>query len=339
MAASVRRPARGGPFPGANPEGTLSGKPLRCREADNPFAIAGLEHFDFGGPGVTGTRVLTAAVLLPVVVGLVWWGPTWLVAAVVALVTLLALHEFFGLAERAGMAGYPRWTLACSLWILYEQWVATTVRARPLAGEFSLVRASGQLEVPLDLVLLGFAVGAACIAIASRRPLRDLLPALSASAAGLLFVSLPLSYLVRLHGAERLGRQLLLFALGLVWLGDTLAYFVGRSLGRLPLAPSLSPNKTWEGAAANLVGSLLAAMMFAEWLKVGSLQWLGMATLANLAGQAGDLVESAYKRSAGAKDSGTLLPGHGGMLDRIDSLIFAAPVAWCYFWFIMGGRI
>jgi phosphatidate cytidylyltransferase len=303
------------------------------------LAIAGLEHFDFGGLCVTGRRVLTAAVLLPVVVGLVWWGPTWLVAAVVGLVTLLALDEFFGLAERAGMAGYPRWTLACSLWILYEQWVATTVTALPLAGKYSLVRASGRLEMPLDLVLLGFAVGAACIAIASRRPLGDLLPALSASAAGLLFVSLPLSYLVRLHGAEHLGRQLLLFALGLVWLGDTLAYFAGRSFGRLPLAPSLSPNKTWEGAAANLAGSLLAAMLFAWWLKVESLQLLAMATLANLAGQVGDLVESAYKRSAGAKDSGTLLPGHGGMLDRIDSLIFAAPVAWCYFWFIMGGRI
>jgi phosphatidate cytidylyltransferase len=97
----------------------------------------------------------------------------------------------------------------------------------------------------------------------------------------------------------------------------------------------LSPKKTWEGAVGNLVGSLLVAVVFVRWLDANLAALLLVAALANIAGQAGDLIESAYKRGAGAKESGGLLPGHGGMLDRIDSLVFAAPVVWCYFgWFL-----
>ena len=96
------------------------------------------------------------------------------------------------------------------------------------------------------------------------------------------------------------------------------------------MAPLLSPKKTWEGAAGNLIGALLVALLFSYWIQTDLTVMLIVAALANIAGQVGDLFESAYKRSAGVKDSGSILPGHGGMLDRIDSLIFAAPVVWCY---------
>ena len=139
---------------------------------------------------------------------------------------------------------------------------------------------------------------------------------------------LPFSYIVRLDELEPVGRQLVLFTLVLVWAGDMLAYFVGKSLGRVPMAPALSPKKTWEGALGNVLASLIVAVLFAKWMQTDVITLLVIAGVANIAGQAGDLIESAYKRGAAVKDSGGLLPGHGGMLDRIDSLILATPVVW-----------
>lgn len=128
-----------------------------------------------------------------------------------------------------------------------------------------------------------------------------------------------------------MARKLLLFALVITWVGDSSAYFAGRALGKHRMAPVLSPNKTWEGTLASLLGALLVGVVFARWLTVPLPYLLGMAAVGNIAGQAGDLLESAYKRSAGVKDSGSLLPGHGGVLDRIDALILAIPVVW-YYW-------
>jgi phosphatidate cytidylyltransferase len=132
-----------------------------------------------------------------------------------------------------------------------------------------------------------------------------------------------------------------LFLLCVVWAGDTVAMYVGRSLGRHKLAPRLSPGKTWEGAVGSLAGSLLVTaglialanqLVRREILILAypgpAWTWLLLAVLVNIAAQAGDLAESALKRSAGVKDSGTLLPGHGGILDRIDALLIAAPVLW-----------
>jgi phosphatidate cytidylyltransferase len=143
-----------------------------------------------------------------------------------------------------------------------------------------------------------------------------------------------LSYAVRLHGAGTLGPALLLFAMVIIWVGDSAAYFVGRSIGKHPLAPHLSPKKTWEGTAASFLGSLVVAFVFARFLTVPLAHLLAMAALGNVAGQIGDLLESAYKRSAGIKDSGSILPGHGGVLDRIDALILAIPVVW-YYWILI----
>jgi len=149
------------------------------------------------------------------------------------------------------------------------------------------------------------------------------------------------------------GAIYLLYLLLVVWAGDIFAYFVGRALGRHRMAPRISPKKTWEGAAASLAASLVVGILLfdhAPGISSALLRWgliarrdgmfglekpelwpiILLTTALNVAAQLGDLVESLIKRGAGVKDSGTILPGHGGMLDRIDALLFAAPVLWYY---------
>jgi len=281
---------------------------------------------------VTLSRVLTAALLIPAVAAIVWFAPTLIVAVAAAVVMLLALFEFFVIADQAGIRGYRGWTGLCALAIFYAQFVAGTERILPIAGAAEEVVRISPIAAILSLehILLFFILGVTAIVIFSRQPVKESLGAISVSSAALLFVALPLSSIVRIHGVLD-GRKLLLFTLVLVWAGDTLAYFVGRSIGKLPMAPHLSPKKTWEGAVANLAGSVLTALVFSRWLDVQPSTLLLIAAAANIAGQAGDLLESAYKRSANMKDSGSILPGHGGMLDRVDALILAAPVVWYYF--------
>jgi phosphatidate cytidylyltransferase len=273
-----------------------------------------------------GLRVLTAAILIPVVVALVWWGPPWLLAAIAAVIAILALAEFFTLGDRVGLRAFRKWTMACTAGLFYAQYSAGAVEIRSVSFGIALVRRNVGVSLSLDALLLIFIFGAVSIGLATRRPLQEVLAAMAISSAGLLFIALPFSYLVRIELIERFGRELVLFTLVLIWAGDMLAYFVGRFLGRVPMAPVLSPKKTWEGAFANLVASLLVGFFFARWMGNDVLTMLVIAALANIAGQMGDLIESAYKRGAAVKDSGGLVPGHGGVFDRVDSLILAAPV-------------
>jgi phosphatidate cytidylyltransferase len=286
----------------------------------------------------TITRILTAAILIPAVAALVWWGPTWLVAAAGGSVALLALFEFFSLGARLNLQAYRLWTALCALGIFFQQWTASAAQSYQVGRNLRLIRSSATPEFPLDLVFFIFLLGCAATVFSSRRPLVDALGDIGISTSGLVFIALPLSAVVRIHGVGILGPKLLLFTLVLVWVGDTMAYFVGRSFGRVPLAAQLSPKKTWEGSAANLLGSAIVALALFRWLNIDAFQAVVMACLANIAGQAGDLLKSAYKRGAGVKDSGTLLPGHGGVLDRIDALILAAPVVWYYFRFVLASR-
>jgi phosphatidate cytidylyltransferase len=294
-----------------------------------------------GASSGTATRILTAAVLIPAVVALVWWGSTGLVAALGGGVAVLALFEFFSLGARLNLRAYRVWTSVCALGIFYQQWTASAAQSYRIGrqGFFTDIQVRARPELfPLELALFVFVLGCAATIFVSKRPLADALGDIGVNSAGLLFIALPLSAVVRIHGLPIIGPKLLLFTLLLVWVGDTLAYFVGRSFGRLPMAPQLSPKKTWEGAAANLLGSVIVAVALFRWLDIDAFQAVLMACLANVAGQAGDLLKSAYKRGAGVKDSGHLLPGHGGILDRIDALILAAPVVWYYFRFLLPSR-
>ena len=277
-------------------------------------------------------RILTGVILIPIVVGLVWLGPPALVAACAAGVAMLAMLEFFDLSERMGLHAFRYWTFAAAAGIFYAQYSAGLVETHKFLGG-SIIRGTGP-GISLDAVLVIFVFGTAAIGLGTRRPLHDILPGIAAGSAGLLFVALPFSYIVRTNEIEHVGRQLVLFTLCLMWAGDTAAYFAGKAFGHLPMAPALSPKKTWEGAFANLISSLLVGLAFARWMQVDATTMLIIAVLANIAGQVGDLIKSAYKRGAAVKDSGSLLPGHGGVLDRIDSLILASPVVWAAWqWF------
>jgi phosphatidate cytidylyltransferase len=276
---------------------------------------------------VTALRVLTAAILIPIVVAAIWWGPTWLIAVLAAGIAIVALLEFFSMAARLGLQAYRMWTCFAAAGIMAQQFYASRLASVTSLGE--LLNRSA--KVNLEIVLFGYVLGTAVIALGSRRPFAEALPSVSIGAAALVVIVLPFSAVVRLHGVDVLGPFLLLFTVTLVWVGDTAAYFTGRSIGRWKMAPQVSPGKTWEGAAANLLGALLVAVVFGRWTRISPVHMLGMALAGNVAGQLGDLFKSTWKRGAGIKDSGTILPGHGGMLDRIDAMILAAPAVWYYF--------
>ncbi|MGB8474243.1 MAG: phosphatidate cytidylyltransferase [Candidatus Acidiferrum sp.] len=283
---------------------------------------------------MTWKRVATAAVLIPCVVGLVLWGSAGIVALGMALVILLALFEYFALGEAIGHRAYRFWTATCAIALVYVQWLAAIAPSYELVGGLTFHREVGRMlgVIPtVQDVFLLFVLGLAALTLWTKRPAVEALPAAGISCSGLILVAFPLTFAVRLQGQGADGPKLLLFALVITWVGDTAAYFVGRAIGKHSLAPVLSPKKTWEGTIASILGALLVSIVFARWLSVSLPHLLAMGAVGNVAGQAGDLLESAYKRSAGVKDSGSLLPGHGGMLDRIDALILTIPVVW-YYW-------
>src|SRR5262245_29041422 len=208
---------------------------------------------------MTWKRVATAAVLIPLVVALVTKAPTSWVALGMTLVIVLALFEFFALGEAIGHRGYRLWTAACACLLVFAQYAAAMTERHSLGAGWSLDRLAGRWPVPapeLADVLFVFLLGMAVAALATRRPLVEALPAAGISSSALLLLALPLSYAVRLHGVSQAGPFLLLFALVITWIGDTAAYFVGRAVGRHPLAPHLSPKKTWEGSLASFAGAL-----------------------------------------------------------------------------------
>jgi phosphatidate cytidylyltransferase len=287
---------------------------------------------------MTWKRVATAAVLIPFVIAIVLLGSTAVVAVATAAITILALWEYFALGDAIGHRAYRFWTVFCSLLLIFLQWrvlrpfyflsvslanAVTTPLDSPALHRATAIYSSGSL-------LFLFVIGLTSLTLWTRRPLVEGLPTAGISSSALVLVAFPLSFAVRLHGIKTEGPKLLLFALVITWAADTTAYFVGRAIGKHPLAPHISPKKTWEGSAGSMIGSLLVAYGFSYWIHIPLIHLLIMAVLGNIAGQMGDLLESAYKRSAGVKDSGGLLPGHGGVLDRIDALILCIPVIWYY---------
>ena len=250
-------------------------------------------------------RVLTALVLFPLITYVVLWSPSWTVLAVTALVALLCFYEYSGIA-----AAYQAGTLG------------------PLGYGAGLLI----LVLPGDghVVLTIIAVALIALILALRAD--DL-------RAGILRAAFLLLGVVYVFGCWRLAPRLagenrnwLLYALVLNWIGDIGAFYVGRAVGRHKLAPMVSPGKSWEGSAASLATSLIFGYFFLYWAipTVPPLVALTLTCAANVSGQFGDLCESALKRGAGVKDSGTLLPGHGGWLDRVDSTLFALPVVYFY---------
>jgi len=265
-------------------------------------------------------RIATAAILVPLVLVLVFLGPRWhsLFTVAVAVVAALAGWEYLGLAQHRG-AKPPRIAVAVALLLLF-------------AGNYEWPDSTPAIFGALNLCLL--------ILCAFRGQVEQVLADASASIFCMFYVGSTLLALPSLHEQTN-GPSLVAFLFCVVWAGDSVALYVGRALGRHKLAPRLSPGKTWEGSLGSVAGSLIAAgilLELANYLQAhdsavlsfpdAAIYWLGLAVVVNIAAQVGDLVESAIKRSAGVKDSGSLLPGHGGVLDRIDALLLAAPALW-----------
>jgi phosphatidate cytidylyltransferase len=269
-----------------------------------------------GSPVTLLKRALTAVVGIPLVVWLVVGAPRWTFVLLVVALSGIAAWELLRMFERAGRPGYAPMGIVGAM-IVTASFAAVGISGS--AAAFTLVIAAA-LSVPvwrdnargaepvaatiLTIVYVGWLLGH-----------------------GLLFDRLPD------------GAMLLLFLVGTTWAGETAAYGVGSLLGRHPLVPAISPRKTVEGAAGQLVGSTLTAAALGAWLLP---QW-SMATavsagvMLGVVGQVGDLVESVIKRSLGAKDTGGLIPGHGGVLDRLDGLMVNAPALFYYASWV-GGR-
>ena len=284
-------------------------------------------------------RVLTAVVLIPVVLLLVFRAPLWLFALAVAGIVVLALHEYLNIAELAGAKPFHRLSYAAALVLVYLIWDAFASRPRQLHSPSS---AGWLMSLFLATVVFG-------IPLVFRKDLASGLASSASSLFGILYTAGSLGLLIALRAAP-FQETMVIFVLFSVWAGDIAAYYVGRSFGRHKLAPVVSPNKSWEGAAASVVASVVIGLLvfhfhqqieelfghrrtFYTHLTETSIpvaHIIALGVLTNVAAQFGDLFESALKRGVQIKDSGSLLPGHGGMLDRIDALLFAIPVVWYY---------
>jgi phosphatidate cytidylyltransferase len=263
-------------------------------------------------------RELSAAVAIPAVLAILFFAPPWGFGTLVAILSLATLREFYLLAEAQGVP-VPKWlALAFAAAVLAAAvWPAPSPSGITVAGGLFLAAA-----------LFATALMVAGI------PTAQALSGTAVATLGLPMIVFPCCALIwlaraNLPGASaRFGPRLILFLLVTIWGCDSFAYYVGKNFGRHKLAPEVSPKKTIEGSIGGLVGSVLvavgAALLFVPEFRPVEAALIG--GLASTAGQLGDLVESLFKRGAGVKDSGHFLPGHGGFYDRVDSLLFAAPV-------------
>jgi phosphatidate cytidylyltransferase len=267
-------------------------------------------------------RILTAIVLIVLVGLLIFLGKLWMVTLFAAVVALLASLEFRQLSAAGGNPIPLWWTIFAIILFFLATFLLPQDTITAVVFSTLLLFAWNTFRTPLARVLQETAAG----------PLM------------LIYIAFPLTLIPLIWSrAEGDGLVLVIFLFLCVWSGDIAALYVGKRFGRRKLAPELSPNKTWEGAIASVAASVIfgvGLILYGNWLtEHGSSftrlhtnaplwQWILLAVLLNAAAQFGDLLESALKRGAKVKDSGTLLPGHGGILDRIDALLLAAPVLW-----------
>ncbi|HLY62458.1 MAG TPA: phosphatidate cytidylyltransferase [Terriglobia bacterium] len=262
-------------------------------------------------------RILTALVMAPLAFWIIGWAPEWLFLLVLLAIVERGLYEFYSLCRHAGFKTVP-------------------VIGYVSGGAFCLAQSAENYWpesklLPFFLVLILSVVLTPMVGLRWPSDPKQFLSATSSTIFGIFYIGFSLSWLVPLRFSHLLGgRNLALLLFLVIIFGDIFALFVGRAIGRIPLCPQVSPRKTVEGALGGLFGSLMAAYLFAHWFwQTESIKTVILyAGLIAVVGQVGDLVESAIKRAGDVKDSGTLLPGHGGLLDRIDSLVFAVPALW-----------
>lgn len=256
-------------------------------------------------------RLLTAAVGVPLALLALFKLPPLGFFVLVATLFCLAAWEYVKIVGH--------WTPDAPLWAV--------VPLVPLVA-FALAPGFARWHLPasLPVIALVLSVGVGVLVLLRSTPIDQGAPAMGSLVFGGLYLGLPVAALAELQSRSP---WLVLLLWAIVWIGDSAAFYVGTAFGRRRLAPVVSPKKSWEGAAAALVVGGLSAGAFSFWREGAlDLELVALALVTSVAAQLGDLVESLIKRGAGVKDSGTLLPGHGGFLDRFDALAFAAPVWW-----------
>jgi phosphatidate cytidylyltransferase len=275
-----------------------------------------------GGVPVMWRRAASAVVLVPVFVWLTVGAPAWMFQALVVAAAILACLELTRMLETTGRPVHARLAVG----------VAAALAASFATSLHAIASVDGRMVRWMPTPELALVLGVGLILSA---PLWTAArPSVEATANTLftaVYVGWLLGYAIWLQGRAD-GPMLVIFLVGVTWIGETAAYLVGSSIGRHPLAPVLSPKKTLEGAAAQVIASIAAALGLGAWLVPGcsAVGAAGAGAILGVVGQVGDLAESAIKRSLGAKDAGELIPGHGGMLDRIDGLLFNAPALYFY---------
>ena len=267
-------------------------------------------------------RVISAIILIPVIIFLVWWGGYPYSAAII-LVSGLMLIEFWGLSQSIGGRGGRIFTVVCG--VLFCLSAVDSIHFKiPVALALTLL-------LPFSYQIFRDQVNVAFLSVAS-------------TLLGAVYIGWAFGYhLILLRGisvpdSSEAGRGLIFFLLVTVWLGDTAAYLIGKRFGRHKLRPTISPRKTIEGTIAGLVFGMLGGIGIWSFFLKDALSFphaLILGVLLGIVGQLGDLSESIIKRSADVKDSGQLIPGHGGLLDRCDSLIFSTPVLYYYFVYLV----
>ena len=288
-------------------------------------------------------RVVTAVVLIPLVLVLVLTAPLYVMAIVAGAVALLAVAEFLKLAAQYGVQ--PLWRGTYGYVVLFFLFViAASTNRVSLVETTAMIYGLALAVAVAPFVFLTIAMRGAELASGY--------PAAAASVFAFAYIAIPMALLVQIR-QQPAGAILVIYTLLVVWAGDIFAYFVGKAIGRHRMSPEISPKKTWEGAVASVAASVIVGTLWFQH-SAGISTWLlqaglierrdGMfglqqpslgvivvlSAIVNVAAQLGDLVESLIKRGAGVKDSGAILPGHGGMLDRIDAMLFAVPVVWAW---------
>jgi phosphatidate cytidylyltransferase len=289
------------------------------------------------------TRIATALVLIPLVLLLVLKAPIYLLVIVSGGVAFLAIAEFLKLVTNFGIQPLSQLTYAFVA-IFFVFVIVASNNATPLMEATAVVYGIALASALAPFIFLTAAM--------RRTELNGGYSAASASVFAFVYIAIPMALLVEIR-RQPAGAIWVIYTLLAVWAGDIFAYFVGKSLGRHRMSPRISPKKTWEGAIASILASVIIGTLWFQHapgtsttlLRVGLIDrrsgmfgleqphlWpiILLSAGVNIAAQLGDLVESLIKRGAGVKDSGTILPGHGGMLDRIDAMLFAVPVVWAY---------
>jgi phosphatidate cytidylyltransferase len=279
--------------------------------------------------GNLAQRALVAVVAVPIVLAVVLGvdhhAPTW---ALIFGATLLAMREYFGMTipdANDRIASLVCGGLACAA--LYWLHPVSLEASSAKADVFLFAGPSIALVLAVVIPALYYLFRIGDMTTSSNR--------IAATITGTVYAGVMLTFLaLPKRDFGDLGGEMIILILLIAWIGDTGAYFAGRFLGKRKLYPAVSPKKTWAGSIGGLAGSFAAVAAMKLW-RLDFLTWLDVALIAipgGILGQLGDLVESLIKRSVGVKDSGTLLPGHGGMLDRIDAVLFIAPYTYLYLW-------